>query len=55
MIPTDAAIFYRWGHLGWQVSDYNLADKRYFTGSYNDLYVKPGSPRSIHTTISWKF
>jgi len=52
---TDASIFYRRGRLGWQVNAYNLADKRYFTGSYNNVYVQPGRPRSIHTTISWKF
>src|SRR5882762_8791113 len=51
----DASIFYRRGPLGWQVNAYNLADKRYFTGSYNDVYVQPGSPRSIRTTLSWKF
>jgi len=51
----DASIFYRRGHLGWQLNAYNLADKRYFTGSYNDVYVQPGSPRSIRTTISWRF
>jgi iron complex outermembrane receptor protein len=52
---ADASIFYRRGHLGWQINGYNLADKRYFTGSYNDVYVQPGSTRSIHTTISWRF
>jgi iron complex outermembrane receptor protein len=52
---TDASIFYRRGRLGWQVNAYNLADKRYFTGSYNNVYVQPGSPRTIHTTISWRF
>jgi iron complex outermembrane receptor protein len=51
----DASIFYRRGHLGWQLNAYNLADKRYFTGSYNDVYVQPGSPRSIRTTVSWRF
>jgi iron complex outermembrane receptor protein len=50
----DASIFYRRGHLGWQVNAYNLADKRYFAGSYNDVYVQPGSPRSVHVTISWR-
>jgi iron complex outermembrane receptor protein len=52
---VDASVFYRRGHLGWQLNAYNLADKRYFTGSYSNVYVQPGSPRSIHTTISWGF
>jgi iron complex outermembrane recepter protein len=51
----DASIFYRQRHLSWQVNAYNLADKRYFTGSYNNVYVQPGSPRSIRTTIGWIF
>jgi iron complex outermembrane receptor protein len=51
----DASIFYRLRHLNWQLNAYNLADTRYFTGSYNNVYVQPGSPRSIHTTISWTF
>jgi len=51
----DASIYYRRGHLRWQLNAYNLADKRYFTGSYNDVYVQPGSPRSMHTTLSWTF
>jgi len=52
---TDASIYYRREHLRWQLNAYNLADKRYFTGSYNNVYVQPGSPRSIHTTLSWTF
>jgi len=52
---VDASICYRRRHLGWQGNAYNLADKRHFTGSCNDVYVQPGSPRSIHTTISWRF
>jgi iron complex outermembrane receptor protein len=51
----DASIFYRRRRLGVQVNLYNLADKRYFTGSYSDVYVQPGQPRSIHTAITWKF
>ncbi|HTQ60471.1 MAG TPA: TonB-dependent siderophore receptor [Candidatus Solibacter sp.] len=52
---VDASIFYRRGHLSWQLNAYNLADTRYFTGSYNDVYVQPGSPRVFHTMIRWSF
>ena len=48
----DSSIFYRRARFGWQLNGYNLANLRYFTGSYNDVYVLPGSPRSIHTTLS---
>ena len=51
----DASVSYRRGHFGWQLNAYNLADKRYFTGSYNDIYVQPGSPRSIHSRVGWSF
>jgi outer membrane receptor protein involved in Fe transport len=51
----DASIYYRRGHLEWQLNAYNLAEKLYFTRSYNDVYVQPGSPRSIHTTLNWTF
>jgi len=43
------------GHLGWRVNAYNLADKRFFVDTCNDVYAQPGSPRSILTTISWSF
>jgi iron complex outermembrane receptor protein len=41
--------------MQWQVNANNLTDKRYFSGSYNDLYVKPGEPRTLRGTISWNF
>ena len=50
----DAAIFYRRGPLEWQLHVRNLTDTRYFAGSYNDVYVLPGSPRSVHTTLTWR-
>jgi iron complex outermembrane recepter protein len=50
---VEAAIFYRRGHFHWQFNASNLANKRYYTGSYNDLYVQPGSPRSVRTTLTW--
>jgi iron complex outermembrane recepter protein len=50
----DASMFYRRGALALQMNVGNLANTRYFTGSYNDVYVLPGSPRSVRATISWR-
>lgn len=51
----DAAIYYNKGRFSAQVNVNNLADKRYFAGAYNDLYVLPGEPRTIRATVGWTF
>ncbi|HZY71892.1 MAG TPA: TonB-dependent siderophore receptor [Edaphobacter sp.] len=51
----NASLTYHRGHAQWQVNANNLADKRYYSGSYNDVYVKPGEPRVIRGTMSWNF
>jgi iron complex outermembrane receptor protein len=51
----NASLSYHHGPMQWQVNANNLTDKRYFSGSYNDLYVKPGEPRTLRGTISWNF
>jgi hypothetical protein len=30
-------------------------NKRYFTGSYDALYVLPGAPRNARVTAGWTF
>lgn len=52
---ADGSLTYRRGHAQWQLNANNLADKRYASGSYNNVYVKPGEPRTIRTTLSWNF
>lgn len=52
---TDASISYRRGHAKWQLNANNLTDARYASGSYNNVYVKPGEPRTVRTTVSWNF
>jgi iron complex outermembrane receptor protein len=52
---TDASVSYRRGPFHVQLTACNLGDKRYYTGSYNDLYVKPGSPRSARVSLGWSF
>lgn len=52
---VDASVSYEWQHWRLQLNAYNLANARYFTGSYDNLYVKPGSPRSARVTVGWSF
>ncbi len=52
---VDASLTYRRGPAQWQVNVNNLGNKRYYSGSYNDVYVKPGEPRVIRGTVSWNF
>ena len=52
---VDASATYRRGRAQWQLNANNLANRRYYSGSYNNLYVKPGEPRVIRGTVSWNF
>ena len=52
---VDASLTYRRGRAQWQVNANNIANKRYYSGSYNNVYVKPGEPRVIRGTVSWNF
>lgn len=51
----DAAIYYRRDRLRAQVNINNLLNERYFTGSYNNLYVLPGEPITVRASLSWSF
>ncbi|WP_321469904.1 TonB-dependent siderophore receptor [uncultured Paludibaculum sp.] len=51
----EGSLSYRVGHFGIQFNAYNLSNTRYFTGSYDSLYVKPGAPRSARVTVRWSF
>lgn len=51
----DAAISYRYRKFRVQVNGFNLTDTLYATGSYNDIYVKPGAPRSGRITVGYTF
>lgn len=52
---ADASVTYQRGPAKWQLNVNNLGNKRYYAGSYSDLYVKPGEPRVIRGTMSWNF
>lgn len=52
---VDASVFYRRNRFSWQLNFNNLGDTRYFIGSYDNLYVKPGEPRVLRSTVSWTF
>ncbi|AFL87435.1 TonB-dependent siderophore receptor [Terriglobus roseus DSM 18391] len=51
----DASAGYTHGHAQWRVNAYNLANTRYFRGSYSNVYVNPGEPRTVRATMSWNF
>lgn len=52
---VDASLTYGLGRMHWQVNANNVGDTQYASGSYNDLYVKPGEPRTLRGTVSWSF
>ena len=52
---ADASVSYRRGRLRLQLNLNNLLNKRYFAGSYSDVYVLPGSPRTARVTVGWTF
>lgn len=52
---VNASLTYHRGRAQWQVNANNIANKRYYSGSYNDVYVKPGEPRVVRGTMSWNF
>jgi iron complex outermembrane receptor protein len=52
---ADALVFYRRGRFRLQLNVNNLLNKRYFTGSYDALYVLPGAPRNARVTVGWVF
>lgn len=43
----DAALYYEWRSLDFQLNVRNLTDKRYFSGGYNDFTLWPGAPRWV--------
>ena len=52
---ADALVSYRHGRFRLQLNINNLLNKRYFTGSYDALYVLPGAPRNARVTAGWTF
>jgi iron complex outermembrane recepter protein len=52
---ADALVSYRRGRFRLQLNINNLLNKRYFTGSYDALYVLPGAPRTARVTAGWSF
>lgn len=52
---VDASLTYRRGPAEWRVNGYNLGNMRYASGSYDNLYVKPGEPRTVRGTFAWFF
>ena len=51
----NAALYYERGPLRAQLNASNLLDRRYYAGSYDGLYVSPGTPRNVLGTISYRW
>ncbi|MFT3991133.1 MAG: TonB-dependent siderophore receptor [Luteolibacter sp.] len=51
----DAALYYETGKVRAQLNFNNILDKRYYVGSYNDLYVLPGNPFNVTASVTYKF
>lgn len=51
----NANLTYAFGNMRVQLNGRNLLDRRYYTGSYNYLYVLPGHPRTAQLTLEWSF
>jgi outer membrane receptor for monomeric catechols len=52
---TERNLSYTSGRYTRQLNLKNLTNERYFVGSYNDLYVNPGSTRSAMLNFSVKY
>jgi iron complex outermembrane recepter protein len=48
---VNTQIAYRYGPAELQFAVKNLFNARYYAGSYNDLYVQPGFPRSLNVDL----
>jgi iron complex outermembrane receptor protein len=52
---VDGSLTYRHGPAEWRFNAYNLTNARYAAGSYNNVYVNPGEPRTVRGTFAWFF
>lgn len=52
---VEAALYYDRGPLSAQLNVENLLNTRYFTGSYDALYVQPGAPIAVVGTLGYSF
>jgi iron complex outermembrane recepter protein len=41
--------------LYYQFNLNNLFDERYYTASYNDLWIQPAEPLNASVSVQWKF
>ena len=49
----NAMLGYDFGPARLQLNVRNILNARYFTGSYNDVYVQPGAPRNATISLEW--
>lgn len=52
---VNAGVFYDRERFHAQVNFTNILDRRYFTGSYDNLYVSPGDGFGVRATVRYEF
>ncbi|HWA90903.1 MAG TPA: TonB-dependent siderophore receptor [Rhizomicrobium sp.] len=53
-VLVNGNVEYTWRNYTFLLNLKNITNERYFVGSYNDLYVNPGAPRSALFSVTWK-
>ncbi len=51
----NLAGYYQRGRFRAQVNINNVTDERYATGAFNNLYVQPGDPVNVRSSVGWSF
>lgn len=51
----DAALYYEKDKFSAQLNFKNITGEDYFSGSYNEFYVRPADPFNVTASASWKF
>lgn len=51
----DAALYYEKDRFRAQLNFKNITGEDYFSGSYNEFYVRPAEPFNVTASVAWKF
>ena len=51
----DLGAYYERGRFRAQVNVTNVTDERYYSGAFNQVYVQPGDPIGVRSSVGWRF
>jgi len=54
-VIINGGLQYRYQHLSFALNGYNLTNKTYWTGAYNNVNKWPGAPRNYMLNIGYRF